>query len=110
MSRRINDIDERRLRDLGLAGAPIDQSYLTSPIVTLTADPPCAVTQAPADGGGEIFVGAPVSGTPTTGSCQIHARLADGSSLVAVFSWAPADSGCCRGSIGTVGPTPMFND
>jgi hypothetical protein len=27
---------------------------------------------------------------------------------VAVFSWAPADSGCCRGSIGTVGPTPMF--
>jgi hypothetical protein len=90
------------------AGAAINQSSLTSPIVTLTADTPCSVTGAPADGGGEIFVSAQASGPLTSGSCQIHATLADGSTWVAAFSWAPSNSGCCRGSIGSVGPAPMF--
>lgn len=92
----------------GTAGAFIDQSSLTSPIVTVTADAPCSVTQVPADGGGEIFVDVHQSGPLTSGSCQIHATLADGSTWVAMFSWTPVNSVCCGSSIGGVGPAPMF--
>jgi hypothetical protein len=92
----------------GVAGAPIDQSLLPSAIVTLTADPPCSVTRASADGGGETFISVQENGPPTSGSCQIHARLADGSSWVAIFSWAPINSVCCGSSIQSVGLAPMF--
>jgi hypothetical protein len=95
--------------DCAAAGGSIDQSSLTSPIVTLTADPPCSITQAPADGGGEIFVSVHDSDPPTSGSCQIHTTLADGSTWVAILSWAPnGGSGCCAHSTHAVGPAPMF--
>jgi hypothetical protein len=95
--------------DCAAAGGIVDQSSLTSPIVTLAADPPCSITQAPADGSGEIFVGVRDSDPPTAGSCQIHATLADGSTWVAILSWAPnGGSGCCANSTHAVGPAPMF--
>ena len=44
-----------------------------------------------------------------SGSCQIHTTLADGSTWVAILSWAPnGGSGCCAHSTHAVGPAPMF--
>lgn len=87
----------------------IDQTSLTAPIVTLIADPSCSVTTpTPADAGGEIIVEmVPKDGAPTSGRCQVHATLADGSTWVAVLSWAPTT--CCGYTVNdVVSPYPKF--
>jgi hypothetical protein len=91
------------------AGGAIDQTSLTAPIVTLSTDPSCSVTQTPADAGGQIFVDMmPKDGPPTSGSCQVHATLADGSTWVAVLSWAPHASECCGTVAQTSSTYPKF--
>ena len=91
------------------AGSPVDTRALTAPIVSVSADPPCTVNQPSVyDGGseGEVYVTA--SGTGA-GSCEIHATLADGSTWVAVLSWAFGSTGpCCHNVTYNVGPAPMF--
>lgn len=43
------------------------------------------------------------------GSCHIHATLADGSTWVAVLSWAFGSTGPCRPEVTyNVGPPPVF--
>ena len=83
----------------------VDMSSLTAPIATLVADSPCSFSFT---NSGEVVVSKdPPIGNPT-GSCQIHATLTDGSTWVAVMSWAPDTSACCNGSSRNVGPPPMF--
>jgi hypothetical protein len=90
-------------------GAVIDQTTLASPIVTLTADAPCSVSQLPIDGGTEVVVAVSQGPAAAAGSCQIHETLADGSSWVAVLAWEPVGgSGCCATATHDVGPAPMF--
>jgi hypothetical protein len=49
-----------------------------------------------------------VNGTGS-GSCQIYATLADGSTWVAALSWAFGDIGpCCHNVNYNVGPAPVF--
>jgi hypothetical protein len=91
------------------AGGLIDQTSLTAPIVTLTADPSCSVTQTPADAGGQIFVDVMhKDGPPTSGSCQVHTTLTDGSTWVAVLSWVPNTSECCGTVTQAISPYPKF--
>ena len=91
------------------AGAVVDKRALTAPIVSVRADPPCTVNQALLDDGGsygEVSVG--VNGTGS-GSCEIYATLADGSTWVAVLSWAFGSRGaCCPNGTYNVGPAPVF--
>jgi len=91
------------------AGAVIDQTPLASAIVSLNADAPCTVTEVPIDGGTEVVIGVNAGTLGSSGSCQIHETLADGTIWVAVLSWAPyGGTGCCSISTHTVGPAPTF--
>ena len=91
------------------AGGLIDQTSLTGPIVTLTADPSCAVTQTPADAGGQVFVDMiPKDGPLTSGTCRVYATLADGSTWLAVLSWTPNTSECCGTVTEIISPYPKF--
>ncbi len=93
----------------GEAGAIVDRSALTAPIVSVSADSPCTVNEALLeDGGGDGEVSVDVTGT-SSGSCEVHATLADGSTWVAVLSWAFGSNGpCCPSVTYNVGPAPMF--
>jgi hypothetical protein len=91
------------------AGAVIDQTTLTSSIVSLTADPPCTVSELPLDGGTEVVIGVNQGPAGSAGSCQITETLADGSTWVATLSWEPVGgSGCCATATHDVGPAPTF--
>jgi hypothetical protein len=91
------------------AGAIVDKRALTAPIVSVRADPPCTVNQALLDdGGSDGEVSVEVNGTGS-GSCEIHATIADGSTWVAVLSWAFGSTGpCCPNVTYNVGPAPAF--
>jgi hypothetical protein len=91
----------------GGAGGPIDQTSLTAPIVSLTVDPSCTVSQT--DAGQEIFVDMiRTIDPPTSGSCKVHATLTDGSTWVAILSWVPSTSQCCGTVTQTISPYPKF--
>ena len=93
----------------GGAGGAIDQTSLSAPIVTLTADPSCSVTQTPADAGGEVFVEMMrKDGSPTSGSCTVRAMLADGSTWTAILAWVPTTSECCGTVAQAAAPYPKF--
>jgi hypothetical protein len=91
------------------AGAIVDTRALPAPVVSATADAPCTVNQELLEDGGsgqEVYVA--VDGN-SPGSCQIHATLADGSTWVAVLSWAFGDNGpCCPNVTYNVGSAPKF--
>ena len=87
--------------------AIVDQTALTSPIVTVAAEGPCIVSQFSVDGGSEVRVNVNNGGpAPSAGSCKIDATLADGSTWVAVLSWALERGGCCPQY--NFGPAPVF--
>jgi hypothetical protein len=93
-----------------IAGALIPQPEVSSPVVGLSADPPCSALLEPApDGGVQIFVGVTGEVLTSTGSCQIRETLADGTVLTAelMFERIPA-TGCCRSPTRNVGPAPVL--
>ena len=93
------------------AGALVDTRLFSALVVSAMADAPCAVNQGLLElqyGGKDQEVSVTVSGS-SPGSCRIHATLADGSTWVAVLSWAFGDNGpCCSNNTYNVGSPPVF--
>ena len=87
------------------AQALVAQPALSSPVVSVGADAPCTASLVSSDGGLDVYV---YSGA-AMGSCQVHETLADGTVLVAVFSFASGGgTGCCGDGPHAVAPAPMF--
>jgi hypothetical protein len=89
------------------SGATVGQPALSSPVASVSADAPCAVSMTPADGGVAVFVQVNQGGA--AGTCQVRETLTDGSELAATYTFAPAGgSGCCSGTTVAVGAPPTF--
>ncbi len=93
-----------------VAGALIPQPEVSSPVVGLSADPPCsAVLEPAADGGVQILVVVTGNVITATGSCQIRETLADGTVLTTALSFERVPStDCCPNPTRNIGPTPAL--
>ena len=99
------DGGQQALCDCADARAQVAQPALSSPVVSVDADAPCVASLVSSDGGLDVYVDTQAA----TGSCQVHETLADGTVLVAVFSFASGGgTGCCADAPHAVAPFPMF--
>jgi hypothetical protein len=76
---------------------------LPSPLVDVTADPPCTAKLAGGDGGPAQVMVTTESAT-SGGICVLHGRLADGQATMATVTWQlGTDNRCCNSFLASGG-------